>query len=163
MWGMQRARRDAEFTEFYDARVRQLRRIAFTIVRDWHAAEDVTQRACVSIYRAWPRIRPEGLEAYARRVLVNESLSHLRRSRELVVPAVPEAAVDVPETLLDLDAAMAALPPQQRAVIALRFVDDRSVAETAAALGIAEGSVKSHTSKALATLRRRVAELIHHD
>ena len=53
---MQRAERDTAFSEFYAARVRALRRVAYVITRDWHAAEDVTQRAFVKIYRAWPRI-----------------------------------------------------------------------------------------------------------
>jgi RNA polymerase sigma-70 factor (sigma-E family) len=157
---MQRADRDVDFSEFYAARVRALRRVAYVVTRDWHAAEDVTQRAFVKIYRAWPRIERTGLEAYARRAVVNESLSYVtRRPRDVVVDTVPEAAV--PETIevLDLGAALSTLPAQQRAVIALRFVDDRSVAETAVALGIAEGTVKSHTSKAIATLRRHVPTL----
>jgi RNA polymerase sigma-70 factor (sigma-E family) len=159
---MQRGQRDAEFTEFYAARVRALRRVAYLVVRDWHAAEDVTQRALVKVYRAWPRIQPAGLEAYARRAVVNEALSHAtRHHRDLVVEQVPDrpvppAADDEP---LRLDAALAALPPQQRAVVALRFVDDLSVASTAEVLGIAEGTVKSHTSKAMATLRRLVPQL----
>ena len=159
---MQRGQRDAEFTEFYAARVRALRRVAYLVVRDWHAAEDVTQRALVKVYRAWPRIQPAGLEAYARRAVVNEALTHAtRRSRDIVVDRVPDQAA--PATRdggpIALDAALAALPPQQRAVVALRFVDDLSVASTAEALGIAEGTVKSHTSKAMATLRRLVPEL----
>ena len=159
---MQRGQRDAEFTEFYAARVRALRRVAFLVVRDWHAAEDVTQRALVKVYRAWPRIQPAGLEAYARRAVVNEALTHAtRHHRDLVVEQVPDrpappAADDEP---LRLDAALAALPPQQRAVVALRYVDDLSVASTAEVLGIAEGTVKSHTSKAMATLRRLVPQL----
>ena len=159
---MQRGQPDAEFTEFYAARVRALRRVAYLVVRDWHTAEDVTQRALVKVYRAWPRIQPAGLEAYARRAVVNEALTHAtRHHRDLVVEQVPDrplppAPDDEP---LRLDAALAALPPQQRAVVALRFVDDLSVASTAEVLGIAEGTVKSHTSKAMATLRRLVPEL----
>lgn len=154
------ADRDAEFSEFYAARVRALRRVAYVVTRDWHGAEDATQRAFVKVYRAWPRITPAGLEAYVRRAVVNESLSWVtRRPRDLPVEHVPDRAVEVPDLPLDLDAALATLPPQQRAVVALRFVDDRSVAETAEALGIAEGSVKSHTAKALATLRRHIPTL----
>ena len=158
---MQRAQRDAEFTEFYAARVRALRRVAYLVVHDWHAAEDVTQRALVKVYRAWPRINKVTLEAYVRRAVVNEALSHAaRRSRDVVVSEVPDhptpAESDQP---LELGAALAALPPQQRAVVALRFVDDLSVADTAEVLRIAEGTVKSHTSKAMETLRRHVPQL----
>lgn len=156
---MQRSRRDAEFTEFYAARVRPLRRIAYLVLRDWHAAEDATQRALTKVYRAWPRIQPAGLEAYARRAVVNEALTAVRRRRDLVVADVPDRAYADPSAPLDLVAALDALPPQQRAVVALRFVDDLSVAETAEVLQIAEGTVKSHTSKAMATLRRIVPEL----
>ncbi|MDF1603316.1 SigE family RNA polymerase sigma factor [Nocardioides sp. YIM 152315] len=157
---MQRAHRDAEFTEFYVARVRALRRVAYVVTRDWHAAEDVTQRALVKVYRAWSRIDGTGLEAYARRAVVNESLTWVRRRpRDVVVGSLPDVPAAEPVAPLDLDAALATLPAQQRAVIALRFVDDRSVAETAAALGLAEGTVKSHTAKAIATLRRHVPSL----
>jgi RNA polymerase sigma-70 factor (sigma-E family) len=158
---MQRAQRDAEFTEFYGARVRALRRIAYLVVHDWHAAEDVTQRALVKVYRAWPRINKPTLEAYVRRAVVNEALTHAsRRARDVVVPEVPDRpAPSEPDQQFELGAALAALPPQQRAVVALRFVDDLSVADTAEALQIAEGTVKSHTSKAMATLRRYVPQL----
>ncbi|QCW52114.1 SigE family RNA polymerase sigma factor [Nocardioides dongxiaopingii] len=160
---MQRAGRDEEFSEFYRARVAALRRVAYIVTRDWHAAEDVTQRALVKVYRAWPRIRPETLEAYVRRAVVNESLSWVTRGpRDVVVDGLPDRAVVEPDSPLDLDAALATLPPQQRAVVALRFVDDRSVAETAAALGLAEGTVKSHTAKAIATLRHHLPTLTEH-
>lgn len=157
---MQRSRRDAEFTEFYAARVRALRRVAYLVVRDWHGAEDATQRALVKVYRAWPRIRPDGLEAYARRAVVNESLTLVSRRRDVVVPAVPDTVAPAPvEASGVVDAALGSLPPQQRAVVALRFVDDLSVAEVAEVLGIAEGTVKSHTHKAIATLRRLLPAL----
>jgi RNA polymerase sigma-70 factor (sigma-E family) len=161
MKSMQRAQRDREFTEFYAARIRALRRVAYLVVHDWHAAEDVTQRAMVKVYRAWPRINKLTLEAYVRRAVVNEAISHTsRRSRDVVVPEVPDRPAPAePDQPLELAAALATLPPQQRAVVALRFVDDLSVADTAEALQIAEGTVKSHTSKAMATLRRHVPRL----
>src|SRR3954464_6689940 len=114
---MQRADRDFEFSEFYAARARALRRVAYVVTRDWHAAEDVTQRAFVKIYRAWPRIERAGLEAYARRAVVNESLTYVtRRPRDVVVATVPDRPVAESVEVLDLSAALSTLPPQQRAV-----------------------------------------------
>ena len=159
---MDRARRDAEFTEFYVSRVRALRRIAYVIVHDWHGAEDVTQLALVKVYGAWPRIRSETLEAYARRAVVNESLTYLRRRHDVPTDEVPERTAESgPEpSRLDLAAALRALPPRQRAVVALRFVDDLSVAQTAEVLHVADGTVKSHTAKAMDSLRRVLPDLI---
>ena len=93
---MQRAQRDSEFTEFYAARVPALRRVAYLVVHDWHAAEDVTQRALVKVYRAWPRIEKPGLEAYVRRAVVNEAITHVgRRRRDVPVAEVPLSLIHI--------------------------------------------------------------------
>ena len=158
---MRGEQREAEFTEFYLARRSSLRRTAYVIVRDWHIAEDLTQQSMVKLYKAWPRMRVETLEAYARRVVVNECLSYLRRTREVPLLSLPDN-VDWQgnESRLDLGAALGLLPPRQRAIIALRFLDDQSVNDVARVLSITNGTVKSQTSKALATLRAHLPSLV---
>lgn len=158
---MRRDQREQDFSEFYLARGPALRRTAYLIVRDWHHAEDLTQQSFVRLYAAWPRIRRESVDAYARKTVVNACLTHLRRKRpESPTESVPDRAVESHETALDVGQALALLPDRQRAIVALRFLDDLPVAEVALALGIAEGTVKSQTSRALDTLRTHLPDLV---
>ncbi len=158
---MRREQREADFTEFYLARRTTLRRTAYLIVRDWHTAEDLVQQAMVKVYAAWPRVRRHSAEAFARKVVVNECLSQLRRRRDVPVEHLPDRAVTSDDASpLDVGAALDLLAPRQRAIIALRFVDDLSVADVAQALAITEGTVKSQTAKALATLRTHLPSLV---
>jgi RNA polymerase sigma-70 factor (sigma-E family) len=154
--------RDEEFSTFFAARAPALRRTAYVIVQDWHAAEDVTQLGFARLYVVWPRVRTSTVEAYARRIVVNEALGWLRRHRrESPVEMVPDRAAPEPEqNPLDLPRALGLLPGQQRAIVALRYLDDLSVAETAQVLDLAEGTVKSQSSRALATLRRHLPDLV---
>lgn len=158
---MRRQRRESEFTDFYAARRLSLRRTAYLIVRDWHTAEDLTQQSMVKLYAAWPRVRSETVDAFARRIVVNECLSHLRRRRDVPVDQVPDLARGGPEpSVLDVGAALDLLPPRQRAVVALRFLDDLSVADVARTLDVSEGTVKSQTARALDTLRLHLPALV---
>ncbi len=162
---MRRTDREQEFSDFFLARGPALRRTAYLIVRDWHTAEDLTQQAFVKLYAAWPRVRRDSAEAYARKVVVNQCLSHLRRHRpEAPTDHLPDRPATAPadrhDGPLDLGAALALLAPRQRAIVALRFLDDLAVAEVAAALGIAEGTVKSQTARALGTLRSHLPDLV---
>ena len=106
-------------------------------------------------------MRTETADAFARRVVVNECLSHLRRRRDVPVERLLDRSEDpaAPE-VLDVGAALDLLPPRQRAIVALRFLDDLSVADVAATLGVADGTVKSQTAKALATLRSHLPDLV---
>jgi len=156
-----RDRREPEFTEFFGAHAAGLRRTAYLVVRDWHLAEDLTQQAMAKLYAAWGRTRPATRLAYARRIVVNECLSHLRRRRpETAFETVPDlAAPTAGDSPLDLGRALELLPPRQRAIVALRFLEDLPVDEVARVLGVASGTVKSQTSRALDTLRRHLPDL----
>jgi RNA polymerase sigma-70 factor (sigma-E family) len=157
---MRRDQREQEFSEFFSAHGPALRRTAYLVVRDWHTAEDVTQQALAKVYAAWSRIRPETRMAYARRAVVNESLSLLRRHRpETPTQHLPEDPVDDHAPGLDLGRLLDLLPPRQRAIVALRFLDDLPVSEVGRLLGVADGTVKSQTARALDTLRTHLPEL----
>lgn len=153
-------RYDAEFEEFVVARFPQLRRVSYLIVWDWQQAEDIVQSALMKVYAAWPRLERHGsLEAYTRRAVINASISWARKpKREVVTANVPEitASADVVDLDHDLRDALKRITPAQAAIIALRFVDDMSVAEVAALLDIAEGTVKSQSSRGLTKLRNLI-------
>jgi RNA polymerase sigma-70 factor (sigma-E family) len=149
-------RDDEEFEEFVVARSGQLRRVAFLVVGDWQHAEDVVQTALANLYVAWPRVRRrEAVDAYARRAVVNAAISWTRKKRPEVLTAemadrTGPVAASYDRELVE---ALRQLTPAQAAVVALRFLEDMSVSDVAATLGISEGTVKSQTSRALAGLR----------
>jgi RNA polymerase sigma-70 factor (sigma-E family) len=148
--------RDSEFGEFVDARALVMRRTAYLLCGDWHRAEDIVQSSLIKLYVAWSRVRRDGVDAYARKVLVRTAIDETRRGffqRERIVDTVPERAVTDSASDLDLRRALDALPPGQRAVVVLRYWEDLSITETARILGRTEGTVKSQSTKGLAALR----------
>jgi RNA polymerase sigma-70 factor (sigma-E family) len=159
-----RAARDADFEAWMTARHTWLHRIAFLISGDQHTADDLTQATLAKLYLSWDRIDDHGrLDAYARRTLLNEHRSGWRRPfrrREVSVERLPEGGVhgfheDVHDDGVHdaLWAGVQLLPERQRAVLVLRYYEELSEAETAAALGVSVGTVKSQCSKALHRLR----------
>lgn len=161
---MARASWEAEYSEYFALRAVPLRRLAYVLCGDWHLSEDLVQGTFLKLYQHWPRIRAETVDAYTRRVLINSYLSKTRRLRgEQIVAEVPDrAAAEVSVTeAVDLGRAMAVLTPKQRTLLALRFIEDVSVAETAGLLGISEGTVKSQTFRAARTLRAYLGVYTH--
>ncbi|MDI2132537.1 SigE family RNA polymerase sigma factor [Yinghuangia seranimata] len=158
-----RAQLDEDFREWALARQAHLRRSAYLLCRDWHLAEDLTQTTLAKMYAAWNRVREgDGREAYARRVLYRTFVDETRRGyrREHTGVDLPDPGVpaDDPALRMALLDAVAHLPPRCRAVILLRFWEDQSVEDTAAALGCTTGTVKSQTSRGLAALRQRLRD-----
>ncbi|MEV6816605.1 SigE family RNA polymerase sigma factor [Micromonospora sp. NPDC051296] len=154
---------EEEFRDFVTARSGALLRTAYLLTGDWGTAEDLLQTALTKTYLAWKRLGGiEAIEPYARRVMVNTSTSWWRRRwhGERPTETLPErAAADEIEQQLDRDVLwrhLRALPARQRAVLVLRYYEDMSEAQTAALLDISPGTVKSQTSRALSTLRRRL-------
>jgi RNA polymerase sigma-70 factor (sigma-E family) len=152
-----------EFIEFAGAEAARLRRTAFLLCGDWHTAQDLTQTTLASVFVAWHRIeRREGVHAYAHRTLVNSYLA-LRRKRsstELLATGVPDRGTrpGTTELRLVLLKALAALSPRARAVVVLRYWEDRSIDQVAAMLGCSAGNVKSMSSRALERLRTDLGE-----
>ncbi|WP_435770063.1 SigE family RNA polymerase sigma factor [Nocardioides sp. SYSU DS0651] len=154
-------RDEAEFVEFAQGAHERLRRTAYLLCGDWDRAADHVQEGLIRVYVAWPRLTRAGREyAYARRAVVSAVFDHGRRrsSREVPSDQLPDrvAGPDLAEAVTAraaLMAALAQLPPRQRACVVLRYFDDLDVAATAAALGCTQGTVKSQTARGLAALR----------
>ncbi|WP_433214296.1 SigE family RNA polymerase sigma factor [Dactylosporangium sp. CS-047395] len=156
--------REEDFREFVGLRSKALLRTAYLLAGDWATAEDLLQIALTKTFLAWKRLgHIEAVEPYARRVLVNTATSWWRRRwhGERPTEILPEsAAADQLEESLERDAMwrhVKALPNRQRAVLVLRYYEDQSEAETARLLGVSVGTVKSQTSRALATLREKLS------
>ncbi len=147
------------FEEFVASRGRDLWRTAWLLTGDAHKAEDLVQTTLAKCWRRWSSIVRDGTpEAYVRRAMVNTYTDWWRRkwNGERPTEVLPETAMHIDASIderQDTLAALAALPRGQRAVLVLRFYEDLTEAQTAEALDISVGTVKSQTSRALRALR----------
>jgi RNA polymerase sigma-70 factor (sigma-E family) len=154
-------RDEAAFVEFAERTRPQLRRTAYLMCGDWQQASDHVQEGLIRVYIAWPRLEREGREhAYARKAVVSAVIDHARRRSSSEIPVEPDrnvsSGLDLAESVAvrgALMSALADLPCRQRACVVLRYFEDLSVSDTAAVLGCSDGTVKSQTSRALASLR----------
>lgn len=156
------AQRDVAFTRFVEATSSSLLGAAFVLLQSKEEAEDAVQATLLRTLRRWEQAAPAPA-AYSRTVLINICRERWRyRSRHPEVPgglsesAGPSAVAslaDAYERRHVLVSALRRLPATQRGVLACRYLLDASVAETASALGIPEGTVKSATSRGLEQLR----------
>lgn len=155
---------DEDFARWAEAAASRLLRLGHALTGSRADAEDLTQDTLIRVGLAWRRLR-QGEEPfpYARRTMVNLYLNGQRRKR-LWRSIAPRLRDDAPHpgpadsdglgparALLDL------LPPQQRAAVALRYLLELDDTTIAAELGCTEGSVRSHVSRGLATLRTATA------
>lgn len=153
--------RDEEFTQFVREASASLGRTAWLLTGSHDAAADLVQAALVKTYLAWGRVNRATATAYARRALVNDNIDRWRkRHGEVPVAEVfdrPGASFDGDvENRLRVQRMLAALAPQQRRVVVLRYYDDLTEAQVAEALGISVGTVKSTAHKALNAMRSQL-------
>ncbi|WP_028799272.1 SigE family RNA polymerase sigma factor [Streptomyces sp. 142MFCol3.1] len=164
---MEQARADG-FDGFVAARWSALFHLARLLVGgDRHRAEDLLQEALVKLWFVWPKIAEEAPEAYVRTVLARAAARSARRRwwGENPVARVPELAEDgdVSASVVErsrLEAALAQLPPRQRAAVVLRYYQDLPEKQVAEALGCPVGTARSHASRGVARLRRLLADVI---
>jgi RNA polymerase sigma-70 factor (sigma-E family) len=153
------------YEQFVAARSAVLHRTAYLLTGSAADADDLVQTTLIKLYVAWHRVvAASSPEAYARQILVNTFVSGRRPARftrEQLVHTTPDLAVHDPdpEDRLTVWPHVLALPAQQRAVVVLRYYSGLSEAEIARTLGCAKGTVKSNSSAALTTLRKRMGQV----
>jgi RNA polymerase sigma-70 factor (sigma-E family) len=154
-------RDDESFGRYVLEAYPDLVRRAILLVGDRARAEDLVQASLVAAYGRWSRVRQP--DAYVRTVMVRTAIGWRKRRWNAETPTDP--LPDTRSTLVDstagsdlsaaVRAALMELPPEQRVVVVMRYFDDCSEAEIAAALDCSPGTVKSRTSRALASIRAK--------
>jgi RNA polymerase sigma-70 factor (ECF subfamily) len=155
--------RIVSFPAFYEAEYRAMVRLAAALVGRWDVAEELVQDAFVSLHGRWDQVsRYESPEGWLRRVVLNRSVSALRRRAVEVrllgrLSRLRERQAELPPVESEIWRAVAALPKRQAQVIALMFVDDLSVSEIASVLECEENTVRTHLRRARQSLATRLS------
>lgn len=163
--------RGDDFDEFFRGLYPSVLR-ATTRIAGAGVGEDAAVEAMVKAFVRWPRVGALPYrDAWVLRVAINETLRCLRQDRvrdSVVSSRVIAGPAEEVATRLALVAAVSRLPRRQREAVGLRYLSDLSEADTATALGLSVGALKSHLNRARRTLRASlgddlVKELLHAD
>jgi RNA polymerase sigma-70 factor (sigma-E family) len=151
---------DDEFVDYAQARQHTLLRGAYLVSGDRRLAEELVRSALVRLARQWARVREEQPDLFVRRLVYREAVASWRhREREQIAAAPLSGALDEPWEAEDVERrrevlqALDALTPRQRAVVVLRWFEERSEGEVAQVLGCTVGAVHVDGVEALARLR----------
>jgi RNA polymerase sigma factor (sigma-70 family) len=152
---------ETSFDDLFRREFVAITRTAYLVVGDWEVAREIAQDAFVQALRNWPKVqrfeRPGG---WVRRVAIRDAVrSRARdaRGRDLPVNAAGGSG-DTTALTVDVRTALLTLPPRQRAVIALYYLDDLPVGEIATMLGCSDGTVKTHLARGRHALAARLGE-----
>jgi RNA polymerase sigma-70 factor (sigma-E family) len=155
------------FSVCYRSELNSLLGLAYAVSGDRSAAEDIVAEAVVRVWARWRRAEIDDLAAYLRRAVVNEVIGRGRRRarwerrRALLAVTALDGGGNPADDRHVLWEALRTLPLDQRGAIALRYLTDLSEAQTADALGVPIGTVKSRVSRGLAQLRVNLSEVGH--
>ena len=154
-----RTQQDPSFEEAFDVLFSKAMRVAYRILGNATVSEDVAAEALARTFVNWGRIRElPYLEAWVLRVAGNLAIDETRRRMpDIEMRAAPDPQ-DVAIIRIVLGAALRKLSRRQRDVIVLRYLMGLSEAETAEALGISLGTLRTHCTRALDSLRRRLGQ-----
>jgi RNA polymerase sigma-70 factor (sigma-E family) len=157
-------------TALYQAHAVSMIRIALLMLGDRSAAEDVVQEAFFGLFRRWHGLNDTGkAEAYIRSAVLNGCRDAVKRrdrstrrdlatAFDLLEPISAEAAALISEDRRRILAGLRLLPGRQREALVCRYYLELSEEETASAMGVSRGTVKSTTSRAIAALGRMLRE-----
>ncbi|WP_051393038.1 SigE family RNA polymerase sigma factor [Glycomyces arizonensis] len=153
---------EAAFRVFFEQHHAELARFAWLLLGEKAAAEDLAADAMLAVWKQWNRVeRSASGIAYARGIVANLAKTRIRsavreRRRNAMFWLRPGESVSEPNVaaVVDVRRALARLPFRKRACVVLRHSLGLSELETAEALGVSVGTVKSQTSKGLAELRK---------
>jgi RNA polymerase sigma-70 factor (sigma-E family) len=155
---------EQQYVDYVTARLPELRRLAGSLCKDAHRADDVVQAAITKLYVHWHKASSaDNLDAYVRTIVVRTFLNERRLgwSRVWLTDEPierPTATGREVETRLVVADALDRIPPKPRAVLVLRFLYDLSVRDVAGTLGCSENTVKSQTARGLTLLRRLLGD-----
>ena len=146
-----------EFEWLFRSTYASVLRTSFLILHDQGAAEEVTQDAFLRLYERWHSVAEvDHPSAWVRRVATRAAVKRAKRAKSLTT--APEAAGASDQRLdIDLLRAVVRLPAQQRAAVALYYLEDRPVAEVADLMGVSTSTVKQHLHRA----REHLANTLH--
>jgi len=157
-----------DLDEFVRTRAQSLLRFTRVLTGDLALAEDIVQDVLMRLHRRADQLDEiDNLDAYARRMAVHEFASWGRRWFRIRPSASVPQLDDEPDPSRQFDdrdllsRELRELPRQQRAVLVLRYYEDLPDAEIARVLGCSQGTVRSHASRALATLRIQIPRTAH--
>lgn len=162
--------RTEELRTFVAARGAALSRTAYLLTGHRQAAEDLVQETYVEMVRRWGRIDAANPEPYVRRIMYSRFVDGWRRRRIVELPTAElldrsdlEVAQDGVAERVTLHEALGRLTDRQRAFVVLRYYEDLTEVQTAAALGVSTSTVKSQVRVALDRLRTLCPDLLLDD